>query len=85
MRSLTLAVAVLMLITGCATVQHPNSPGVQYGSLDVCYEQHKQDSPGACTKTIHQQATTQAIGVGATIFLILSYVGLVTLAIVGTK
>ena len=86
MRNLTFVLAVLMLVTaGCATVQHPNAPGVQYGSMDVCQRQHIQDHPGDCTKTIHKEATTQAIGVGATILLVLSYMGLVAFAIASSR
>lgn len=74
-----------LLLAGCATVQHPASPGVQYGSMDSCYSQHLNDSPLDCTKTIHKEATTQAIGVGATILLILSYLGIIALALAGGR
>lgn len=76
---------VVLLLTGCATVQHPNSPGVQYASMDQCINQHIQDSPGDCTKTIHQEATTQAVGVGATILVVLGYLALIGFIIAGGR
>lgn len=80
----TLAVLLaLVLFAGCAQVTHPNSPGMQYGSMDSCQSQHLQDSPGDCTKTIHKEATTQAIGVGATILIVLTYLGLIALILAG--
>lgn len=75
----------LLLFTGCATIQHPNAPGVQYASMDVCQNQHIMDSPGDCTKTIHKEATKEAIGIGATILVVLTYLGLVALIIAGGR
>lgn len=82
MKTLAMVLA-LILFAGCATVQHPSSPGVQYSSLEQCYNQHLQDAPGDCAKTIHQEATTQAVGVGATILIVLTYLGLIALILAG--
>ena len=57
MRALA-SILALVLFAGCATVQHPASPGVQYPSMSACQNQHIQDTPGDCTKTLHQEATT---------------------------
>ena len=73
----------LLLLTSCATIQHPASPGVQYASMEQCQNQHLQDSPGDCAKMIHQQATTQAVGVGATILVVLGYFALIGLILAG--
>lgn len=76
-------VLVGLLFAGCATIQHPGAPGVQYPSMEVCQNQHLQDAPGDCTKTIHSEATKQAIGVGATILVVLGYLALVGLILAG--
>jgi uncharacterized protein YceK len=85
MRASALALVVLLLVTGCATISHPNAPGVQYASMEVCQNQHIQDAPGDCAKTIHKEATKEAIGVGATILVVLTYLGLVALIIAGGR
>ena len=78
-----LVLALLMFTTACATVSHPNAPGVQYASMEVCQNQHIQDAPGDCAKTIHKEATTQAVGVGATILVVLGYFALIGLILAG--
>ena len=75
----------LLLVTGCATISHPNAPGVQYASMAVCQNRHIQDAPGDCTKTLHKEATTQAVGVGATILVVLGYFALIGLIIAGGR
>ena len=82
----TLAIMLMtLLLASCATVQHPSSPGVQYGSINVCQNQHLQDSPGDCTETIHKEATKEAIGVGLTILYVLAFVGLAVYVIAGGR
>ena len=73
---------VALLIAGCATIQHPNSPGVQYASMDQCIDQH---SPGACAKVLHKEATKEAVGVGASLLVILTYFGLIALILAGHR
>lgn len=82
MRTLSVLLIGLML-AGCATVTHPASPGVQYSSMEQCQNQHLQDSPGDCSKMLHGEATKEAIGVGATILLVLSYLALVGFILAG--
>lgn len=84
MKLVSIALALVMF-AGCTTVSHPNAPGVQYASIDVCQNQHLQDAPGDCAKTIHKQATTEAIGVGATILVVLTYLGLIALILAGGR
>ena len=85
LKAVSLTLVVLLLFTGCATVQHPSSPGVQYASLDQCINQHIQDSPGDCAKTLHSEATKEAIGVGATILVVLGYLALIGFIIAGGR
>ena len=84
MRTLAM-ILVTLLLAGCATVQHPSAPGVQYGSLDVCQNQHVLDSPADCTQTLHKEATKEAIGVGLTILYVLAFVGLAVYVIAGGR
>jgi len=74
---------ITLLLAGCATVTHPSSPGVQYSSMDQCQNQHIQDSPGDCAKTLHAEATKEAIGVGAVVLVVLTYIGLIALVLAG--
>ncbi len=83
MKAVALMVAVLL--AGCATIQHPNSPGVQYASMDQCIDQHIQDSPGACAKVLHKEATKEAVGVGASLLVIFTYLGLIALILAGHR
>lgn len=84
MRTVALMV-VAALLAGCATIQHPNSPGVQYSSMDQCIDQHIENNPGACAKVLHKEATKEAVGVGASLLVILTYLGLVALIIAGHR
>ena len=75
----TIAVVLIaVMLAGCATVTHPNSPGVQYASMDQCQNQHIMDSPGDCAKMLHGEATKEAVGVGATILTRAIGLGVVT-------
>jgi uncharacterized protein YceK len=77
---------ILLMASGCTTVRHPHAPpGVAYDSLEICYAQHLDDGPAACRKTLDRAATVQAIGVGAQVVLVLTYVGLLALAIAGAR
>jgi hypothetical protein len=78
------ALLVALLLAGCATIQHPSSPGVQYGSLEQC-QQYNPDTPGACQKVMHQEATAQAVGVGVTLLVVLVYPGLIALILAGGR
>jgi len=49
-------ILIALLLAGCATVQHPLTPGVQYASMDECRAQNP-DSADACTKVMHAGAT----------------------------
>ena len=84
-----LAVGLLTVLLlgplGCTTVRHPHAPGVAYRSLDVCYAQHLEDAPAACTKITDREATAQAIGLGAQVLFVLTYTGFLVLAIVGGR
>jgi len=70
-KKLCALILVLTTLVGCATVQHPNSPGVQYGSVEVCQNQHAQDAPGDCSTTLHKEATKEAITVGMVVIVVL--------------
>jgi uncharacterized protein YceK len=76
---------IAVMLAGCATVTHPASPGVQYASMDQCINQHIQDSPGDCAKTMHAEATKEAVGVGATILVVLGYLALIGFIIAGGR
>ena len=78
------AVLVVLMLSGCATIQHPNSPEAQYTSLAVCQAQHP-ELPAGCEKTMHKEATKEAIGVGAAILVVLGYLGLVAYVIAGGR
>ncbi len=82
MRAIAVILIAIML-AGCATVTHPNSPGVQYASMDQCQNQHINDSPGDCAKMLHGEATKEAVGVGAVILVVLGYLALVGFIIAG--
>lgn len=85
-RMKTLSVVLIaVMLAGCATVTHPNSPGVQYASMDQCQNQHISDSPGDCAKMLHGEATKEAVGVGATILVVLGYLALVGFVIAGGR
>ncbi len=76
---------VLLLTGGCITIQHPASPGVQYVSMDQCQNQHLMDTPGDCTKVLHQQATAAVVDIGATILIVLGYFAVIALLIAGAR
>jgi len=77
--------ACLLVTTGCTTVRHPHAPpGIAYDSLEACYAQHP-DVPAACHKVTDRAATVQAIGVGAQVVLVLTYMGFLALAIAGAR
>jgi hypothetical protein len=87
MRSLRTAIAATLavaLTAGCMTVQHPNAPGVQYASIAACQQQNF-ETPLDCEKVVHQQATSTAVKIGATILLVLSYMALVGFIIAGGR
>lgn len=84
MKPLSLALAVLILV-GCATVQHPaTGPTVQYASMDDCQRQNI-DTPLDCQKIMHKEATKTAVGIGATILVVLGYFALIGLIIAGGR
>ncbi len=83
MKAVSLALVALML-AGWMTVQHPGTPGIQYGSMAQC-EHYNLDTPGDCTKVPHQQATETAVSAGATLFVVLAYMGLIALLIAGAR
>jgi hypothetical protein len=85
-RGLAVGLLALVLVTqGCTTVRHPHAPpGVAYDSLEACYVQHP-DTPAACHKVTDRAATAQAIGVGAQVLLVLTYMGFLALAIAGAR
>jgi uncharacterized protein YceK len=85
--AVTRAIAIALiavLLGGCATIQHPNAPGVQYASMAVCQSQNP-DEPQQCAEVIHQQATNQAVTVFANLLLVLSVVGLIAYVMAGGR
>jgi hypothetical protein len=85
MKIVSIALA-LLLFSGCATIQHPSTgPLVQYASMDQCQSQHLMDSPGDCAKVYHNEATKQAVGIGATILVVLGYMALIGFVIAGGR
>ncbi len=83
MKAVALLLAVLLL-AGCAVVIHPASPGVQYGSMGQC-QQYNLDTPSACQKVLHQEATAAAVDIGATILIVLGYFAVIALLIAGAR
>jgi hypothetical protein len=81
----TAVLLIVMMLAGCATVTHPSSPGVQYASMDQCQNQHIMDSPGDCAKMLHGEATKEAVGIGATILVVLGYFALIGFIIAGGR
>ncbi len=43
------------------------------------------DTPGDCAKTLHKEATAEAVSAGATILVVLSYMGLIAFLIAGAR
>ena len=85
MKPVSLALIVVLLCSsGCATIQHPSTPGTQYASMDACRRANP-DSPLDCEKVMHKEATTQAIGVGAVVLVVLGYLALVGYVIAGGR
>jgi hypothetical protein len=84
MKAVAVALTALVLAS-CATIQHPSSPGVQYRSMEQCWDQHLQDTPLDCQKVMHQAATEAAVGIGATLFVVLVYLGLIALIVAGGR
>lgn len=84
-RGVAVGLLVGLLLGGCTTVRHPHAPGIEYRSLEQCYAQHLEDAPGACTKMTDRVATAQAIGLGAQVLLVLTYTGVLVLALVGGR
>jgi hypothetical protein len=74
---------VLTTLVGCATVQHPNKPGVQYGSVEACQQANASDVPMACTTTIHKEATAQAATIAVGTFAVMAYIALLFLLVLG--
>jgi len=70
-----------LLSSGCATIQHPAAPNVQYSSMAQCQQQNP-EAPQACEKILHQQATNEAVATTATVVTTLGYIALVIWAIV---
>jgi hypothetical protein len=81
----TAVILIAVMLAGCATVTHPNSPGVQYASMDQCQNQHITDGPGDCAKMLHGEATKEAVGVGATILVVLGYLALIGFIVAGGR
>lgn len=84
MKSLA-SLMIMLLLAGCATVTHPASPGVQYASIEQCQNQHITDAPGDCAKMLHGEATKEAVGIGATILVILGYFAVIGLILAGGR
>ena len=64
MKKTAVAVLLCLTVSGCATIQHPAAPNVQYASVEQCQATHP-ESPNWCQKVMHQQATNQAVATTA--------------------
>ena len=74
-RWLALVMVTTVLTTaGCATIQHPDRPNVQYGSMERCM-QHNPQSWQLCEKVLHQRATNEAVATGVGIAGALAWLG----------
>src|SRR5678815_5973099 len=69
------ALLITVLLTGCATIQHPATPNVQYSSMEQCMIANRNETPQLCGKVMHQQATNQAIQTGAAVAGTLAWLG----------
>ena len=74
MKQVVVGVVVAAMLSGCATIQHPSTPSVQYASVEQC-QQLNPESPAACAKVMHRQATNEAVATGAVVAGTLAWLG----------
>lgn len=81
----TLVILLAVLLTGCATIQHPSTPNLQYASMEQCMIANRNENPEWCGKVMHAAATNQAVQTTAVTVGVMAHIALIILTILSFR